>query len=136
MRLLHLPVLLLLCSCASNRWDAYDNSSYDVVMEPSDKEYLEHIELLEAWGADERQPMPPGLYMELGFWLAKVGRNEEAELAFAQEVARYPYVQEYLATLTSLVFGDAPPGDAESGAAAPDETVVEPNEAREDEVQP
>jgi len=106
MKWLLLSALLALGSCASSdRWNAYDLSSYDVVMEPSDEEYAEHIELLEAWAADERQPIPPGLYTELGYWLAKVGRNAEARAAFEKELARYPYAEKYLATLTTLVLG-------------------------------
>jgi hypothetical protein len=104
MKLPCIAVLLSLASCATNRWDGYDSSGYDVVMEPSDAETAKHIEFLEAWSADEGDPIPPGLSVELGYWLAKVGRNDEAQAAFEREIARYPYAQKYVAVLQGLIF--------------------------------
>ena len=125
MKPLALGALLLLAACTGSRWDAYDASSYDVVMEPSEEEYLEHIDLLQAWSQDEENPLPPGLYMELGYWLAKVERYDEARAAFEEEIRRYPYVEKYLAVLSSVVLE---PREEEGSAARPGEPAVEPEE--------
>jgi len=118
-----LPALLLLTSCASSRWDAYDASSYEVVMEPSDDGYAEHIRLLEDWSADRKEPLPAGLYIELGYWLAKVGRYDEARAAFEKELARYPYVEKYLATLSALVLATTATEETEQEGADSEEVA-------------
>ena len=135
MRWFQLPLLLLLCSCVHDRWDSYDESSYDVVMEPTVEEFDEHIELLEAWASDESKSMPPGLYIELGYWLTKVGRHAEAREAFDHELANYPYAEKYITALTALVL--ATTGTADEAEADPEaqEPTAEPA-ASEVEVQP
>ena len=112
-------LLALLCSCVTSRWDPYDDSSYDVVMEPSVTETEEHIQLLEAWALDTQHPMPPGLYAELGYWLAKVGRYDSASAAFEKEIERYPYADKYLQVLRELLLGVSTPDNQESTQEEP-----------------
>lgn len=137
MRWSYLPALLLLGSCASSRWDAYDSSSYDVVMEPSQEEFDEHIALLEEWANDESKVMPPGLYIELGYWLAKVGRTAEAREAFDHELANYPYAEKYLTALMALVLASTESEGAEPEDAAPATSEAEDAVTQtEEQVQP
>lgn len=111
--LLGVLVSLGLVGCATNRWREYDESSFVLVMEPSDEAVLRHVELLDEWAADERDPMPPGLFIELGYWLAKLGRSSEAAAAFDKELARYPQAATYIAVLTPLIVD--PGEERESG---------------------
>ncbi|HVS19774.1 MAG TPA: DUF4810 domain-containing protein [Planctomycetota bacterium] len=121
MRRLVLLIALLASSCISNRWHDFDTSSQNVVMDPTEQRYNEHIELLESWAADGEQPMPPGLYAELAYWLAKVGRFPEAEAALQKELAAYPQAQQFVAALRALVI----PDDFAS-KPAPDEPAPSP----------
>lgn len=121
MKRLVLLVALLASSCATDRWNDYDSSSQNVVMDPTEQRYNEHIALLEMWAADSEQPMPPGLYAELAYWLAKVGRYPEAEAALQKELAAYPQAQQFVAALRALVI----PDDAASKSATPEPEPAE-----------
>ncbi len=118
----------LVSSCASNRWHDYDSSSQNVVMEPTAENYGEHIALLETWAADPEQPMPPGLYAELAYWLAKVGRFPEAEAALQKELALYPQAAKFVAALRALVIAEesAAPAEPKPAEKAPAEGEVQP----------
>lgn len=122
-----LAIALLATSCVTNRWNDYDASSQNVVMDPTEESYAAHIELLEAWAADTEQPMPPGLYAELAYWLAKVGRYPEAEAAFQKELAAYPQAAPFVAALRALVIpADAATKPAPDPAATSEPAPAEP----------
>lgn len=124
-----LLVALLASSCVSNRWNDYDASSQNVVMDPTEESYAEHIALLETWAADAEHPMPPGLYAELAYWLAKVGRYPEAEAALQKELAAYPQAAPFVAALRVLVIpadAAAKPAPSEPAPAQPAPAEVKP----------
>jgi len=130
MKQLLLSIALLVASCTSNRWHDYDTSSQDVVMDPTEESYAEHIELLESWAADSDQPMPPGLYAELAYWLAKVGRYPEAEAALQKELALYPQAEKFLTALRAMVIPAEPAQTVAPGEPAPAEAPAATGEVQ------
>lgn len=121
MKRLALLLALGCVSCVSDRWGDYDSSSQTVVMDPTEANYAEHIELLETWAADAEHPMPPGLYAELAYWLAKVGRYPEAEAALQKELAAYPQAELFVKALRALVI----PAGTQAPAPAPQPAASE-----------
>jgi len=98
-----------LCACtATSPWQTYDETSYAETMDPSEEVLAKHIAALEVWVEGPAEAVPPGIYTELGYWLAKVGRTEEARVLFEREIARYPYAQKYVQLLMSVVLPTEP----------------------------
>jgi len=110
-----------LCACAATSpWQTYDETSYAAVMDSSDEVLAKHIAALEGWVAGPAEAVPPGIYTELAYWLAKVGRTAEARVLFQREIERYPYAQKYVQMLMSVVL-PATGGETKSPSATPAE---------------
>jgi hypothetical protein len=118
-RLALLFASLCLCACTTpSKWQTYDQTSYSAVMTPSDAVLEKHLAALESWTTGPAADVPPGIYAELGYWLAKVGRTEEARVMFEREMERYPYAQKYVRMLMDLVLSTTG-GEKKSGAESP-----------------
>lgn len=92
-----------LAACQATPWQTYDETSYAAVMDPSEEVLGKHIAVLEGWASGPADDVPPGIYAELAYWLAKVGRTEEARVMFEREIERYPYAEKYVRMLQALV---------------------------------
>lgn len=110
-RLIQLGFITLCCSCVDVRYARYDESQFAVAMTPAEEQVGEHLEVLEAWSDDE--DVPPGILAEYAYYLASVGRAEEARQFFGASIERNPEQAKFVEALMNWVL----PGEAASEGA-------------------
>lgn len=129
-----IPIALALfaCSCANQKWARYDSSQFSVIMEPTEESVTSHVELLSSW-SESKDGLPPGVSLELAYYLALLGQTEEAEAVFSKEVAAHPNVAKFAAALQRISMPD-PSSDQEQEEMA--EPITEPDsESQEDNIE-
>ncbi len=103
-------VCLSFLGCA-NPYDYYEDSLYSALRVPKQEVYTEHAELLgeivEYYQERDQKP-PPGILAEYGFYLARVGRTEEAKRYFAAERQVYPESAVFMTVLERTINGGRP----------------------------
>lgn len=89
-------LVVLLSACAPPTlyyWDDYSDTLYALKNEPNEAHLSEHIESLQSIikeSGEKNKRVPPGIYAELGYWLAKAGRGKESVVFFQLEMQTYP----------------------------------------------
>ena len=106
LRLTQLGLIFLSCSCADMRYTRYDESQFALAMNPEEEQVREHLEILEAWSDDA--DVPPGILAEYAYYLASMGRADEARQFFRASIERHPEQAKFIQALMNWVM----PGEA------------------------
>jgi len=95
--LIFILVSLMLISCTQKKglfyWGDYSNTLYDYKKTPNDENLVKHKEAIEdiiEVSNDKNKKVPPGVYCEYGYLLAKEGNTPEAIKYFELEANTYP----------------------------------------------
>jgi hypothetical protein len=100
-------MVVLVAGCA-DPWAEYEDSLYGALRVPGDESYAGHTELLgdvvRQFEDEDRKP-PPGILAEYGFYLARLGRTDDARRYLSAEVAEYPESARFVAALTRIIEG-------------------------------
>ena len=113
------------------RWQAYDESQFEISMAPGAEAYQDHVDVLSKWA--DREDLPPGLTAELGYYLALTGKPMEAEAMYSLELARHPECGLFILALRRLSLGielpapNAQDQTADEGDASPEGSVDSTN---------
>jgi hypothetical protein len=106
-RLLAVLALFSVPGCA-DPWAAYEDSLYKALRVPGAAAYGEHADVLrqfvESYEGKNQKP-PPGIHAEYGFYLARLGKAEEARRQFKAEMEAYPESAAFVAALERTVEG-------------------------------
>lgn len=107
--LLLFVTLLLGFGCAKKglyQWQGYSSSLYTYKKNLDDKSYAGHKKVLEKiieeCGKHDNR-VPPGIYCEYGYMLAKEGKSKEALTYFDQEEKTYPESAVMINALKNMV---------------------------------
>ena len=100
-RLIQLGLFTLCCSCVDMRYARYDESQFALAMTPAEEQVGEHLEVLEAWSDDE--DVPPGILAEYAYYLASMGRADEARQYFRASIERNPEQAKFIQALMNWV---------------------------------
>lgn len=91
---------VLIAGCAAPRtmyyWDDYSSTLYALESDPSAEHLNEHIVSLQnivSQSEEKNMRVAPGIYAELGYWLAKAGRGSESVPFYKMEAQVYPESQ-------------------------------------------
>ena len=96
--------LLLLGGCASHQHNTfclmeYHQSLYDYRKESSDENAQKHVEVLEhiiQHAKESGLKVPPGIYLEKGYFHQLLGNEQQAETDYQEEVTRYPEAKTFI----------------------------------------
>ncbi|WP_394130173.1 DUF4810 domain-containing protein [Shewanella maritima] len=99
--------ILLISGCATVTesgyyWGGYSETYYDYIKTPSDKTLDRHIEELYEiveFSKKNGLKVPPGIYAELGYILAKQGKQQESFNYYQQETQLYPESKPFIERL-------------------------------------
>jgi hypothetical protein len=100
-KLAQLGLIALCGSCVDMRYARYDESQYELAMTPAEEQVSEHLEVLEAWSDDG--DVPPGILAEYAYYLAWVGRADEARQYFLASIERNPEQATFVESLMNWV---------------------------------
>ncbi|SHI83426.1 DUF4810 domain-containing protein [Halodesulfovibrio aestuarii] len=93
-------------------WCNYSQTYYAMLKEPTPVLIKEHQdELLHIIDNAEtkNKPVPPGVFAEYGYMLAKEGKTKQAVAYYEREVAAYPESEQFVSMLVRMA---TPDGDA------------------------
>lgn len=109
--------LVFLVGCVHQQemyyWGDYSKSLYQLKKDPSDEIFSKHVSTLEdiIRVSDEKNlRVPPGIYGEAGFLMARQGKNSEAIKYFEMEKQLYPESSQLMDRLIAQV-GPVEKGD-------------------------
>lgn len=89
-------------------WDEYESSLYEALRVPGPATHGRHVEVLrqfvERYEEEGKKP-PPGILAECGFYLARLGRAEEAGKYFKAEKVAYPESAAFVTALERTIGG-------------------------------
>ena len=107
-----LPVLALmtLVGCRS-AWQQHDASLYAVMKNPSPATAQAHAKIIETIiaNAEAHGAAPPaGMSAEYAYYLAKLGRRDEAKAYLEREAKNYPEAKTFLVVLERFIEGVTP----------------------------
>lgn len=96
--LISIVVGLVGMSCATQKktlfyWGDYSKTLYALKKTPDEKNLTQHKKALQeiiGKSAEKKLKVPPGVYAEYGFILAREGDTQEAEKYFKLEAQTYP----------------------------------------------
>lgn len=100
---LFLP-LFLLGGCAAHQHntfclEGYHQSLYDYRKESTDENAQKHLEVLERiiqHAGESGLKVPPGIYLEKGYFHQLLGNSQQAEADYQEEMARYPESETFI----------------------------------------
>jgi hypothetical protein len=105
--------LLLLAGCAPQQqmyyWGDYSESLYSLKKNPSEESMAKHVETLEAIIQNSQEldkRVPPGIYGELGYYMARQGKAKKAENYFLKEEEVYPESKKLMTDLIAQLDSD------------------------------
>ena len=105
--------LLLLAGCAPQQqmyyWGDYSESLYSLKKNPSEESMAKHVGTLEAIIQNSQEldkRVPPGIYGELGYYLARQGNPKKAEKYFLKEEEVYPESKKLMTDLIAQLDTD------------------------------
>lgn len=104
--------VVLMSGCVSQQrieWCNYSQTYYAMVKEPSPETIKEHQEELVHIidnAEESNKPVPPGIFAEYGYMLAKEGYAKQAVVNYEREVAAYPESEQFVAVLMRMVTPD------------------------------
>jgi hypothetical protein len=97
-KLFFLFFVCLLCGCASHRHDTfclpdYHQSLYNYRKESTNENAQKHIEVLEKiiqHANESGIKVPPGVYLEKGYFYQIIGNEKQAEADYQEEMTLFP----------------------------------------------
>ncbi len=101
-------LFLIVTSCVQKKtlfyWGDYSNTLYDYKKTPNDENLVKHKEAIQdiiEKSEKKNMKVPPGIYCEYGYILAKEGMNLEAKKYFELEGNTYPESAVFMKKLIS-----------------------------------
>lgn len=119
MNALPLVIALVTLVGCKTAWERHDESLYSVMKNPSAATAEAHSKVIHSIikNAQARDARPPaGLSAEYAYYLAKLGRRDEAKAYLDLEARHYPEAKTFLAVLERFLEGVTPLGGNDTGA--------------------
>lgn len=103
-------------------WCNYSHTYYAMIKEPTPVTIKEHqnelVHIIDNAG-EKKKPVPPGIFAEYGYLLAKEGNIKQAVAYYEREVAEYPESEQFMTVLIRMVTPDGDAAEKKQAAEKP-----------------